>query len=148
MVRAADPALDAPAPAASAAGPLTLIGDWFGKGLALREAGFDLGLEWSQFYQGMTSGDGDKSWRYGGKIDGQSRVDLSKLGLWNGFGVTAQGHFNYGHTINGIGGTLAPVNTGLLAGGLYIPAIPRAGREQSRARLGGVRGNRQRRRQP
>ncbi len=84
----------------------------------MRGAGFDFGLEWSQFYQGMTRGEGDKSWNYGGKLDAQARVDLSKVGLWNGLGGTAQGHLNYGHSINGTGGSLIQVNTALAFPGI------------------------------
>jgi carbohydrate-selective porin OprB len=103
---AADPVFKVAAPIASPSGPQTLTGDWFGHGPALREAGFDFRLEWSQFYQGMTQGEGDKTWQYGGKIDALARVDLTKLGLWNGLSVTAQYNFNYGHSVNGIGGSL------------------------------------------
>jgi hypothetical protein len=73
--RAADPVFQAPAPIASPSGPQTLTGDWFGQGPALREAGFDFRLEWSQFYQGLTQGEGDKSWQYGGKFDALARVE-------------------------------------------------------------------------
>ncbi len=47
----------------------TLTNDWFGYGRAMRDAGFDSRLEWSQFYQGMPRGDGDKSGQYGGHVD-------------------------------------------------------------------------------
>ena len=40
----------------------------------MREKGFDLRVEWSQFYQGMTAGTGNKSWRYGGKLDALARA--------------------------------------------------------------------------
>jgi porin len=104
---AADLEFKTPAPTASPAGPETLTGDWFGKGAALRDAGFDFRLEWSQFYQGMTRGEGDKTWQYGGK-----------LGLWNGLSVTAQYNFNYGQSINGVGGTIGQVNTALAFPGI------------------------------
>ena len=115
---AADPVFKAAGPIASPSGPQTLTGDWFGQGPALRNAGFDFRLEWSQFYQGMTRGEGDKTWQYGGKLDAQARVELSKLGLWNGLSVTAQGHLNYGHSVNGVGGSVIQVNTGLAFPGI------------------------------
>jgi hypothetical protein len=34
--------------------------------------------KWSQLDQGMTKGEGDKPWQYGGKLEALARVDLSK----------------------------------------------------------------------
>jgi porin len=78
---AADPAPSAPASAGSLLERQTLTGDWFGRGQAMRDAGLDLRVEWSQFYQGLTSGNGAKHWLYAGKLDAQARIDLSKLGF-------------------------------------------------------------------
>lgn len=100
------------------AGQQTLTDDWFGQGRAMRDAGFDFRLDWSQFYQGMTSGQGGKSWQYGGHWDGQGRFDLSKWGFWNGLSVTVQGYWNTGHSVNGIGGSLFPVNSALFFPGI------------------------------
>src|SRR5262245_24873795 len=61
---------------------------------------------------------GDKIWQYGGQLDALGRVDLAKLGLWNGLSVTAQGYLNYGHSVNGIGGSLFQVNMALAFPGL------------------------------
>jgi porin len=112
--------LKAPTAPPVAAGPQTLTGDWFGQGPALRDAGFDFRLEWSQFYQGLAQGSGDKRWQYGGRWDAQLRVDLSKLGFWSGLSVTAQGVANYGDSVNAIaiGGSLLAVNTGLFFPGI------------------------------
>ena len=78
-----DQTVSADSLAARSASPIleqhTLTDDWFGKGQALRDAGFDFRFEWSQFYQGMTKATGDKSWQYGGKSDPQVRIDLSKF---------------------------------------------------------------------
>lgn len=113
-----DPEVKPSTPATSFLERPTLTDDWFGQGPAMRNAGFDFRLEWSQFYQGLTLGRGDKSWQYGGKLDGLTRVDLSKLGAWNGLSVTVQGVLNYGKSVNGIAGSLIPVNAGL-----YFPGI-------------------------
>src|SRR5262249_31130923 len=51
-------------------------------------------------------------------LDALARVDLSKLGLWDGLSVTAQGNVNYGHSVNGIGGALFQVNTALAFPGI------------------------------
>jgi len=104
----------------SAASPQTLTDDWFGTGQDVRNAGLDTRIEWSQFFQGMPdgSGGGAKTWEYGGKWDIQERLDLAKLGFWNGLSVTGQFVSNYGNSVNGIGGSLFPVNAAL-----YFPGI-------------------------
>ena len=91
----------------------TLTGDWFGQGQAMRAAGFDLRLESTQFYQGLTQGDGDKSWQWGNKWDARLRLDFSKWGLWQGFSATVQGYLNQGWSVNGSGGTILFVNWAL-----------------------------------
>ena len=80
---------------------------------AQARAPFDLRLEWAQFYQGMAEGSGDKSWRYGGKLDALVRMDLTSVGAWEGFAVTAQAQANHGHSVNGAGGTLLAPNNAL-----------------------------------
>lgn len=54
----------------------TLTGDWFGQGPAMRAAGFDLRFELTQFYQGLTQGDGNKSWQWGNEWDARLRLDF------------------------------------------------------------------------
>lgn len=119
---AAEQEVAVPVPAvAAASGSQTATGDWFGQGPALRAAGFDFRLEWSQFYQGMVRGEtapGAQRWAYGGKWDAQARIDLSKLGFWPGFSFTVQGNYNYGQSVNGIGGALLPINTALFFPGI------------------------------
>jgi porin len=109
----ADPKAPAPAPVKPAPAPRTLTGDWFGAGPAMRKAGFDSRLEWSQYYEGMTRGDGDRSGQYGGHVDWLLRIDPSKFGLWNGLSVTSEIYWQHGSSVNGFGGTLFPVNSGL-----------------------------------
>lgn len=127
-IAAAGPAAQQRANAAEAAKPATvapalqptLTGDWFGQGPAMRAAGLDVRLEWSQFYQGLARGTGDKHWQYGGKWDAQARFDLSRMGLWDGLSVTVEGVANYGESVNaiGVGGSLLAVNSAL-----YFPGI-------------------------
>ncbi len=106
--RAADSGLVEAAPPRN-----TLTGDWFGHGPAWRENGIDFRLEWSQYYQGLTQGDDDKSWKYGGHVDGLVRIDPSKFSSWEGLSVTAQVYWNYGESVNGSNGTLFPLNSAL-----------------------------------
>jgi porin len=102
-----------PVPASPAPDRSTVTNDWFGHGPAWRDAGVDLRLEWSQFYQGMTEGEGDKSWQYGGHVDALMRLDASKFTSWDSFSFTAQVYSNYGESVNGFGGTLFPLNSAL-----------------------------------
>ena len=92
----------------------TLTGDWGGGRTWLKERGITLEPRLTQFYQGMTAGEGDKGFEYGGKADLLLRSDLGKLGLWDGLSLTVQAEYNFGQSVNEIGGTLLPVNTALL----------------------------------
>jgi porin len=64
----------------------------------------------TQFYQGLTEGDGGKTWRYGGKLDASLKVDAEKLGLWRGFHVNVQYEHYFGQNINRKDFALVPVN--------------------------------------
>lgn len=104
-----------PAPAAtSLMDRETLTGDWFGAGPTWRENGVSLTASLTQFYQGLMSGDGSHNWDYGGKLDAFLRLDASKLGLWNGFGVSAHFELNYGHANQAAAGTFLPNNVALM----------------------------------
>jgi porin len=96
----------------------TLTGDWGGGRTWLKEHGFTIKPRLSQFYQGMTAGAGDQNFEYGGKADLLINADLARVGLWNGFSLTVHGEYNFGQSVNGRGGTIAPVNTAL-----YFPGI-------------------------
>jgi porin len=65
----------------------------------------------TQFYQGQTEGDGDKTWRYGGKLDAFLKLDAEKLSLWRGFHVNVQYEHYFGQNINRRDFALIPVNT-------------------------------------
>ena len=96
----------------------TLIGDWGGVRPWLKERGVTLMPRLTQFYQGMTSGDGDSDFEYGSKADLLLNADLSKLGLWKGLSLTVHGEYNFGESVNGYGGTGVPVNTALAFPGI------------------------------
>jgi len=96
----------------------TLTGDWNGYRTWLKEHGITLAPRLTQFYEGLTAGDGDRDFKYGGKADLMLNANLSKLGFWNGFSLTVHTEYNYGESINGAGGTLVPPNTALLFPGM------------------------------
>ncbi len=107
------PTITAPAPQPGWLERDTLTGDWGGGRTWLKEHGITLKPRLTQFYQGMTSGDGDHGFKYGGKADLLLNADLSKLGFWKGFSMTVHGEYNFGQSLNGLGGTIVPVNTAL-----------------------------------
>jgi porin len=96
----------------------TLTGDWGGGRTWLKEHGITIKPRLTQFYQGMTAGEGDHGFEYGGKADLLVSADLGKLGLWKGFSMTVHAEYNFGQSVNGRGGTIAPVNTALFFPGI------------------------------
>ncbi|WP_159435981.1 carbohydrate porin [Microbulbifer donghaiensis] len=87
---------------------------------ALQDRGISLDVWLTQFSQGVTAGDGSKSWQYGGKADLIVNLDMSKLGLWNGFSINVHQEGIFGEDANNPGsGELFPFNTAL--------AFPRLG---------------------
>lgn len=73
----------------------------------VKEHGIILNPRLTQFYQGMPAGDGAHGFEYGGK------ADLSKFYFWKGLSLTIHGEYNFGESVNGRGGAIAPVNTAL-----------------------------------
>jgi porin len=82
---------------------------------ALRQRGINLDLWWTQFYQGLARGDGNKDWQYGGKDDIIATFDMSRIfGLWSGLSVNVHQELLYGEDANAQGdGTLFPINTAM-----------------------------------
>lgn len=96
----------------------TLTGDWGGGRTWLKDHGITIAPRVTQFYQGLTAGDGDNDFEYGGKADLALNADLSKLGLWKGLSMTVHVENNFGDAVTGAGGTLIPPNTALLFPGM------------------------------
>lgn len=100
------------------AGPLlltqpSLTGTPDGPKAQLRRIGITADVWITQFYQGLTEGDGSMTWRYGGKLDAFLKLDTEKLGLWPGFHVNVQYEHYFGENINRRDSALIPVNTAL-----------------------------------
>ena len=83
---------------AAAAKPYSdrLTGDWGGVRSQLTERGLSLDLEYTQFYQGLLSGDGNDDWDFGGRVDAFFNVDTGKLGLWQGGVLRTHAEYRYG----------------------------------------------------
>jgi len=79
----------------------------------LRQRGIDLTVTYTEFGQGLAAGDGNHSWRLGGKMLGKMVLDGSKLHLWKGFSINLTGELNDGANVNGTGGTVLVKNTAL-----------------------------------
>lgn len=81
---------------------------------ALRSVGIDIGGSVTSFYQGHTSGGGDKQWRHGAKGDLKVILDSTKMGLWTGTVIVFHQEWNWGRDVLDIGsGVLLPVNTAM-----------------------------------
>lgn len=81
---------------------------------ALQEAGIDLSVTYTAFYQGLVGGEGDKGWEFGGKTDVIGVFSGEKLGLWKGFYVNAHAEYVNGNNVLNAGdGSILPVNTAL-----------------------------------
>lgn len=79
----------------------------------LRKSGIDLAITYTEFGQGLAAGDGNHSWRLGGKMLGKVTIDGSRLHLWKGFSINLTGELNNGADVNGTGGTILIKNTAL-----------------------------------
>ena len=93
----------------------TLTNYLFGKGLDLAENGILLDARYTNFYQGVTSGGGEQTFRNGNKLDLYVLADTGKMGLWEGgmFQIhAADWQFGQNSIQDAVG--LAPVNVNLL----------------------------------
>ncbi len=93
-------------------------GDWGGVRTKLKKSGITVKSTLTNFYQGMISGEGDNSFEFGSKWAMAAILNGEKLGLWKGFFTVAHFEYNMGHSVNGRGGTLLPVNTSLAYPGI------------------------------
>lgn len=80
----------------------------------LEEHGIGTELGLTQFYQGVMSGEGKKTWQYGGRGDLFVTTDLAKLGLWKGLSLALHGRGVFGDDVNFAGdGSVLPLNTAM-----------------------------------
>lgn len=89
----------------------TLSGDWGGARTDLANKGVQIEVSWSQYVQGVTSGGRDTGTEYGGKGNYLVYLDLMRMGVLPGALVKFRGESRYGDSVNGISGSILPVNT-------------------------------------
>ena len=87
-----------------------LTNRWFGAGPWLEEHGIRFAATVTAFGQDPWAGDGVSSSEFGGKLDGLLRMDLSRLGGWEGLNLTVHPEYNIEDSANGFGGTLLPLH--------------------------------------
>jgi porin len=92
--------------------------DWWGGGSWLLERGIRFEAAASFFSQDAVAGDYEGRGEFGWKLDGLLRLDLHKLGLWEGLSLTAHPEYNFGDAANGFGATVLPVNVAL-----HLPGV-------------------------
>ena len=80
----------------------------------LAAQGLSLDVEYTQFYQGLLSGDGNDDWDLGGRVDAFFNIDTERLGLWKNGGIRTHTEYRYGSLTPFRGGALWPVNTAAL----------------------------------
>jgi len=91
----------------------TLTGDWGGVRSQLKQYGLTFDLVFTQFYQGLVSGNGPHTFEYGGRVDGFMKLDTGALGLWKGGGLTTHLEYRYGDLHGALGGAFFPTNSGM-----------------------------------
>ncbi len=91
-----------------------MFGDWCGVRSKLAAHGIIADIQLTQFYQGVSSGGVEETFKYGGKLDYNVTFLGEKLGLWKGFTVIMHAETQYGKAIVGEAGSLALPNTNML----------------------------------
>lgn len=90
-----------------------LTGDWGGFRSTLADYGVTFDLEFTQFYQGLVSGTGSKTFQYGARLDGFVKLDTGKLGIWEGGGLHTHLEYRFGNLAGSLGNTFFPTNAAM-----------------------------------
>ncbi len=109
-----------------------LLGDLGGKRSEWAKKGFTFDIDYNQYFQDVVDGGTSTGSGYGGTIDYNLTIDFDRMGLIPGGLLQARAVSRYGRSVNGLSGTLLPVNmdathptTSALDDevGLYLPMI-------------------------
>lgn len=85
--------------------------DWNGLRTDLANKGVQFGVEWDQYVQAVTAGGRDRTVVYGGGADYTINLDLMRMGVLPGALVKFRAESRYGRSVNGVSGSILPVNT-------------------------------------
>lgn len=85
-----------------------------GDRVTLAERGITTRFDWTNYYQGLMSGTGDKEWEYGGRLDSYTTLDAEKLGWWKEGVLRFRGEYRYGSLPSNLDGALLSTNVGML----------------------------------
>lgn len=88
-----------------------LTGDWGDTRTELANKGVQFDLNWNNYAQGVVSGGRDIDTRFGGNADYAMSLDLMRMGVLPGALVKFRAESRYGDSVNGISGSILPVNT-------------------------------------
>ncbi len=87
-----------------------LLGDFGGKRTEWAKKGFTFNIDYNQYFQAVTDGGIDRDSEYGGTIDYNINIDFDRMGLIPGGLLQMRAVSRYGRSVNGISGSLIPVN--------------------------------------
>ncbi|MDX2495503.1 MAG: carbohydrate porin [Desulfuromusa sp.] len=88
-----------------------LLGDFGGKRTEWAKKGFTFDIDYNQYFQSVVDGGIDTNSEYGGTIDYNINIDFDRMGLIPGGLLQIRAVSRYGNSVNGISGSIIPVNT-------------------------------------
>ena len=88
-----------------------LLGDFGGKRDEWAQKGMTFDIDYNQYFQGVTDGGLDNDSEYGGTINYNINLDFDRMGLIPGGLLQIRARSRYGNSVNGISGSIVPVNT-------------------------------------
>ena len=88
-----------------------LLGDFGGQRTEWAKKGFTFDIDYNQYFQAVTDGGTDRDSKYGGTIDYNIKIDFDRMGLIPGGLLQMRAVSRYGNSVNGISGSIIPVNT-------------------------------------
>ncbi len=91
-----------------------LFGDWLGIRSGLAKHGIVTDIQWTQFYQSVTSGGNDETSAYGGKLDYNLTFLGEQMGLNKGLIAVLHAETRHGNDIISDAAPLAASNTNML----------------------------------
>ncbi len=88
-----------------------LTGDWGSARTGLANKGIQVGVEWTQFVQGVASGGNNQTTEYGANLNYTINLDLMRMGVLPGALIKFRAESRYGDSVNAEAGPILPVNT-------------------------------------